>query len=202
MGATGKKAARSIATSPGTTVCHFLLRKSAQDISGFLADYVDTSWRGYGLALICDAKRARFCGVCRRRAECWAAMKHHSNMLDIGLVKGAATSIEARCPTMRDTLLLTLLLYTMVRSSEALAGEVSNELDAHAAPAPAASVLADPAVLARELAAAKPLSAAQFSPTEFRPRPKVQLESEASRGSFAMDEHLIGKIGRASCRER
>ena len=113
-------------------------------------------------------------------------------MSDMELVNGAATRIEARLSILRDSMLLTLLLYTLVRSGEALAGNAAGGLNTRAPSTPAASTLTDPALSAREFAAAAPFSVKQFSPTEFRPRPQTQLESEAARGSFGMDEHLIG----------
>jgi hypothetical protein len=115
-------------------------------------------------------------------------MEHHSNKLDAGLLNGAATRNDARFGVMRDRLLLTMVLYTLVRSGEALAGEAGTV--AHAAPA--ASMLTDPALNARQFVAAAPFSVQQFSPTEFRPRRQAPLESEAGRGGLGMDEHLIG----------
>ncbi|HEY2676159.1 MAG TPA: hypothetical protein VGI65_04260 [Steroidobacteraceae bacterium] len=103
------------------------------------------------------------------------------------LVNGAAMRTDARLGVTREGVLLTLVLVTLVRSGEALAGDAGNEFNP-----PAASMLADPAFTARELAATAPVPVHPFSLTEFRPRPQAALESEADRGGLGMDEHLIG----------
>jgi hypothetical protein len=112
-------------------------------------------------------------------------------------LNGAATRGDARLGNSRDRMLLTLALYTLVRSGEALAGDTgtestsqADEFNAHAAPA--ASMLTDPALNARQFVASAPFPVHPFSPTEFRPRTQVPLESEAARGGLGMDEHLIG----------
>jgi hypothetical protein len=112
-------------------------------------------------------------------------------------VNGAATGRSgARFEVMRDAALLTLVLYTLVRSGEAFAGDAATDstpkADEFNTAAPAASMLTDPALNARQFVAATPYSVRAFSATEFRPRPQVSLESEAGRSGLGMDEHLMG----------
>jgi hypothetical protein len=115
-------------------------------------------------------------------------------------VNGATVRIDERFGAMRDSLLLSLVLCTLVQSGEALAGDAGAAADPGAKPdefnthtAPAASLLTDPKSAAREFAASAPFSVHEFSSTEFRPHPQAALDSETSLGGgLAMDEHLMG----------
>jgi hypothetical protein len=102
-------------------------------------------------------------------------MKHHSDLSNISL---------------------TLVLCTLVRGGEVFAADAAadadakakaDEINAQSASQPAAMILSDPVLLARQFSTPAPLSS-----TEFRPRPTAESESQMSRGGFIMDEHLIG----------
>jgi len=108
-------------------------------------------------------------------------------MSEIGPVNGtSAAHSEARCPYIRESTLLTLVLYGVVRASQALAGEQ---------PASRDSALKDGAVDHRDtqstaasmfsapVAVAKPLNdAEEFSATEFRPRKRGLADWDSGRG--------------------
>jgi hypothetical protein len=108
-------------------------------------------------------------------ADLSGAMKHLSGMSNISL---------------------TLVLCTLVRGGEVFAADApmnadsnakADEINAHGASQPAAMILSDPVLLARQFSAPAPLSTSAF-----RPRPAAQSESQMSRGGFMMDEHLMG----------
>ncbi len=100
----------------------------------------------------------------------------------------------------RERMLMTLVLYTLVRSGEAFAADAAAgadsaaqaTLDAPAAPFPAPSpaltpsLISDPAVAVKQISLAAPISA-----TEFRPRSRAPFEAEAHRGGFVMDEPML-----------
>jgi hypothetical protein len=124
-------------------------------------------------------------------------MQHHSSMSDMGLVNGATSAQgEARCGNARDKILLTLMLFTLVRSAEALAGDAPaggesvakpEAPNAHAAQASPISRWSIPPVLVQQFSAAAP-----FSATEFRPRPRPQVDAAVRSGGFVMDEDAPG----------
>jgi hypothetical protein len=93
----------------------------------------------------------------------------------------------------REKMLMTLVLYTLVRSGEAFAGDAApgavsaaQDLDVHAAPAPAPALISDPADAVKQISLAAPIS-----PSEFRPRATAPSEADAHRGGFVMDEPML-----------
>jgi hypothetical protein len=111
-------------------------------------------------------------------------MKHHSGIGDFA-------QRDAPCGIVREKILMTLVLYTLVRSGEAFAGDpapgadsAARVLDAHAVPATA--FVFDPAVAVKQISLAAPIS-----PSEFRPRATAPFEAEAHRGGFVMDEPML-----------
>ena len=110
-------------------------------------------------------------------------------MSDIGLVNGATNAhSEARCANVRDNMLLTLVLYSVVRGSEALAGDAAPEaLNAHAPPAGPASTFSAASASAGNFTLGTPLST-----TEFRPRPHPQATVDSMSRSFVMQEPMVG----------
>ena len=96
--------------------------------------------------------------------------------------------------SVREKMLMTLVLYTLARSGEAFAGDAApgadsaaKALDAHhAVRVPAPALIPDPAVAVKQVSAAAPIS-----PSEFRPRATAPFETEARRGGFVMDEPML-----------
>lgn len=115
-------------------------------------------------------------------------------MSELALVRGqAAVAAAARCSGARDGLLLTLVLYTLVRSSEALAGDALPLADS----APQADAAKAQAASAARLLTASPDTLRNyfvdppFSATEFRPRPRAPSEVGANSGGFALDKSQL-----------
>jgi hypothetical protein len=115
-------------------------------------------------------------------------MQDHSAMSEIGPVNGTiAAHSQARCRYIRESTLLTLVLYSVVRASEALAGDQPSNRDSalkegalshRNAQSSAAAMFSLPFV------SAKPLSdAEEFSATEFRPRKRGLLDKDSARGA-------------------
>jgi hypothetical protein len=101
-----------------------------------------------------------------------------------------------RCGNLCDGAVVTLLLYTLLRSSEVLAGDGAANSDAafkldNAATPPAISITSLTTVprLSVEQISALPA----FSATEFRPRPRSPMESDPARTSgLGMNAQLRG----------
>lgn len=103
-----------------------------------------------------------------------AAMRDHSAMSEIGRVNAAnAGSAARRCNIIRENVVLTLVLCSVVRATQALAGDQPSNVDS-------ASMFPAPFV------SAKPLADDGFSATEFRPRKHdvVGLDSARSGASI------------------
>jgi hypothetical protein len=101
-----------------------------------------------------------------------------------------------RCGTIYDGAVVALLLYTLLRSSEALAGDGSPISDAafklDAAAAPPAISFTSVTTLPR-LSVEQLLAVPSFSATEFRPRPRSSMESDpAKTAGLSMDAPLHG----------
>jgi hypothetical protein len=114
-------------------------------------------------------------------------MKQHSSMWNIA-------HRDALCGVVREKMLLTLVLYTLVRSGDALAGDAApgtdsaaQALDTYAAPVHVPALIADPAVAIKQFSLAAPIS----PPTEFRPHARAPFEAEGRRGGFVMDEPML-----------
>jgi hypothetical protein len=135
-------------------------------------------------------------------------MKDHSAMSDIVNLDGALTNCSAaRCSSIRDRILLTMVLYAMVRAGQALAGDQAATSDSKLLPdarterAPAPSTVLPPSV-SQPSAAAPPNSlfstdrsfadGEAFSASEFRPRKHSvgAAESAASEG-FGTDSPML-----------
>jgi hypothetical protein len=93
----------------------------------------------------------------------------------------------------REKILMTLALYSLVRSGEAFAGGSAPgadptvlALDAHAAAVPAPALISDPAVAVKQISPAAPTP-----PSEFRPRATALYEADAHRGGFVVDEPML-----------
>jgi len=129
-------------------------------------------------------------------------------MSDIANLDGALTDCSAaRCSSIRDRMLLTMVLYAMVRAGQALAGDQAATADSKFLPnarterAPAPSTVLPPSV-SQPSAAALPTSlfstdrsfadGEAFSATEFRPRKHSvgAAESAASEG-FGADSPML-----------
>jgi hypothetical protein len=101
-----------------------------------------------------------------------------------------------RCGNIREGAVFTLLLYTLLRSGEVLAGDGSPnsdaalKLDTMAAPPTISftSLTTVPRLSAEQL-----LAVPSFSATEFRPRPRSSMESDpAKTAGIGMDAPLHG----------
>ena len=99
---------------------------------------------------------------------------------------------QIRC-IVREKILMTLVLYTLVHSGEAFAEDAApgaasaaQALDAHATPVTAPALISDPAVAVKQIFLAAPVS-----PSEFRPRASAPFEAETHRGGFVMDEPVL-----------
>jgi hypothetical protein len=119
-------------------------------------------------------------------------MNHHSAMSEIADLDAPLTDRSAaRCSNIRDRILLTMVLYAMVRAGQALAGDqaatADSKLPSGAAPSSAAALPASLFSTDRALADDE-----AFSATEFRPR-KHSLspaQSAASEG-FGTDTPML-----------
>jgi hypothetical protein len=118
------------------------------------------------------------------------------SVIEPATAASTARAAKARCGGSRDQLLFTLVLYALVRSGQALAGDQaamadtasrSNAADAREPLASAASLPASPFSLGRTDTDIK-----IFSATEFRPRIHAQFDPDepASRG-IGGDEPLF-----------
>jgi hypothetical protein len=114
-----------------------------------------------------------------------AAMRDHSAMSQIGSLEITAAS-DTRCCHVRDSVLLTLVLCSVVRATQALAGDQSAGTDsapkqdaghARGAPATAAQMFSAPFVSAKSLSDIE-----VFSATEFRPRRHSFVDVDPSLG--------------------
>jgi hypothetical protein len=140
--------------------------------------------------------------------EILSAMKDPSAMPEIANLDGAlADCSAARCSSIRDRILLTMVLYALVRAGQALAGDQAATADSKLLPdartqraPPPSTVL--PASASQPFAAALPSSlfstdrsfadGEAFSATEFRPRKHSvgAAESAASEG-FGADSPML-----------
>jgi len=146
-----------------------------------------------------------------------AAMKDHSAMSGIAPVKeiapvnGASACCAARCSGIREGMLLTVVLYALVRASQALAGDHAANADARHSPdmpnsrqplpsaslpsaslpsasLPSASLLSTP-VFSTDRSFA---DSDGFSATEFRPRSHVPAAAEFSASeNFASNTPML-----------
>jgi hypothetical protein len=135
-------------------------------------------------------------------------IKDHSAMSEIANLDAALTDCgAARCSSIRDRIVLAMVLYAMVRAGQALAGDQAATADskllpaARSARAPAPSTVLPPSA-AQSSAAALPSSlfstdrsfadGEAFSATEFRPRKHSvgAAESAASEG-FGADSPML-----------
>jgi hypothetical protein len=140
-----------------------------------------------------------------------AAMKDHSAMSEIALVNGASACCAARCSGIREGMLLTLMLYALVRASQALAGDHASNADARHLPdlpnsrqalpsaslpsaslpsasLPSASLLSTP-VFSTDRSFAE---SDAFSATEFRPRSRAPAAAEFSASeNFASNTPML-----------
>ncbi len=150
------------------------------------------AWQAIGVWRRFAAARGELSGVNVRGPL--AAVKHLSSMRDSGLLSGASAALLRRaCPNAREKMLMTLVLYTLVRTGQAFAGDAApaadsaaRALDAHAARAPVPALISDPAVAVKQISLAAPIS-----PSEFRPRATAPFEADAHRGGFVMDEPML-----------
>jgi hypothetical protein len=124
-------------------------------------------------------------------------MKDHSAMSDIANLDGALTDCRAaRCSSIRDRILLTMVLYAMVRAGQALAGDQAATADSkllpdartERAPLPSAAALPN-SLFSTDRSFA---DGEAFSATEFRPRKHSvgAAESAASEG-FGADSPML-----------
>ena len=131
-----------------------------------------------------------------------AAMKDHSAMSGIAPVKeiapvnGASACCAARCSGIREGMLLTVVLYALVRASQALAGDHAANADARHSPdmpnsrqpLPSASLLSTP-VFSTDRSFA---DSDGFSATEFRPRSRAPAAAEFSASeNFASNTPML-----------
>jgi hypothetical protein len=141
-----------------------------------------------------------------------AAMKDHSAMSEIAPVtkiapvNGASACCAARCSGIREGMLLTVVLYALVRASQALAGDHAANADARHSPdlpnsrqplpsaslpsasLPSASLLSTP-VFSTDRSFA---DSDGFSATEFRPRSHVPAAAEFSASeNFASNTPML-----------
>jgi hypothetical protein len=141
-----------------------------------------------------------------------AAMKDHSAMSEIAPVKeiapvnGASACCAARCSGIREGMLLTVVLYALVRASQALAGDHAANADTRHSPdlpnsrqplpsaslpsasLPSASLLSTP-VFSTDRSFA---DSDGFSATEFRPRSHVPAAAEFSASeNFASNTPML-----------
>jgi hypothetical protein len=112
-------------------------------------------------------------------------------MMETGPVRRIAACADSRCSHVRESMLLTLVLY-VVRATQALAGDQSSDTDsvlkegAEKSHGPA-SMFAAPFVSARPLADVE-----AFSATEFRPRKHSLVDVDTSmRGRWAIDAPMM-----------
>lgn len=117
-------------------------------------------------------------------------------MSPFGLESASTSLAESRCNGIRESLLLTLVLYSMVRGSQALAGDQLSLNDAatrldvdhpqHRFDAAPRSFAA-PLDFSAPRFSAKPLTNVEiFSETEFRPRRHQNLDAASSRNVAAI----------------
>jgi hypothetical protein len=125
-----------------------------------------------------------------------AAMKDHSAMSEIAPVNGASACSAARCSSIREGMLLTVVLYALVRASQALAGDHASNADARhlpdlpnsRQPLPSASLLSTP-VLSTDRSFT---DSDAFSATEFRPRRHTPAAAEFSASeNFASNTPML-----------
>jgi hypothetical protein len=146
---------------------------------------------------------------CAFREILSAAMKDHSAVSEVANLDGALTECRAaRCSSVRDRILLTMVLYAMVRTGEALAGDQAATADskfladARTERAPPPSTVALPSSASQPSAAALPTSLFStdrsfadgdaFSATEFRPRKhSVGAAESAAREGFGADSPML-----------
>jgi hypothetical protein len=136
-------------------------------------------------------------------------MKDHSAMSEIAKFDGALTDCgAARCSSIRDRILLTMVLYALVRAGQALAGDqaatAASKLlpDARTERATPPSSVVEPSSSSRPSAVAPPSSlfstdrsfadGEAFSASEFRPRKhSVSAAESDAGGSFGADSPML-----------
>jgi hypothetical protein len=111
-------------------------------------------------------------------------------------INAAPTELgAAACSSIRERIVLALMLYSLVHSAQVLAGDPTSAVDSAAQPGAAHRPLPSSAFAAptRELSLDRPISAAEpFSETEFRPRHSVPLIADsAASSSFGGDTPLF-----------
>jgi hypothetical protein len=151
--------------------------------------------RNARLAQIVDCITRDFMGVQGAREILSAAMKDHCAMSELANLKAGSTDCSAaRCGSLRDRILLTLVLYAMVRTGQALAGDQASGADSKLPDARAGEPLPSSSRPGSLLSTPLPTSLFStdrsfadgdaFSATEFRPRRHSlsAAESAASEG--------------------
>jgi hypothetical protein len=150
--------------------------------------------RNSRLAQIVSRITRDFLSVAGYAEDLGDVMKDHSAMLENPRVHG--TSACARNSSIRDRILLTVVLYALVRASEALAGDQAATTDARLSPdlahsrkpLPSAALLSTPVFSTdRSFTETDP-----FSATEFRPRRHAPAAAEFSASeSFASNTPML-----------
>jgi len=117
-------------------------------------------------------------------------------MSEIGRVNAAiADSAARRCSIIRENVLLTLVLCSVVRATQALAGDQPSNADsAHGANAANSRDTRNvsASMFSAQFVSAKPLIDDEFSATEFRPRMHSVASSDSARsGASIIDAPML-----------
>jgi hypothetical protein len=120
-------------------------------------------------------------------------MKDHSAMSDIEPVNAAiAGSAERRCNIMRENALLTLVFCSVVRATQALAGDQPSHADSALLKHEPRDLRALQSAATPPFVSVNPLAKDAFSATEFRPRRPGVMDLDSPRsGAFLVEAPML-----------
>ena len=120
-------------------------------------------------------------------------------MMETGPINGTiAACADSRCSHIRESMLLTLMLYGVVRATEALAGEQSSGTDS-ALREGAGKSHGPSSMFAAPFGSVKPLTDVEmFSATEFRPRKHSLVDVDPSMGGRSVIDAPMTRSGTLS----
>src|SRR5271154_2887319 len=142
------------------------------------------------LAQIVSGITRDFLGVAGYTQDSGGAMQDHSAMSESAKLETPADGRAARCSGARDRILLSMVLYAVVRTSQALAGDQAANHDAKAPPDARGERQPLPSALFSTDRSFADIDA--FSATEFRPRNRSLAAAQSAAGArFGSDAPML-----------